>query len=148
MRKGLVTSLLAVALVGCGSDSLSESEYRAEARKICADADKATDAVQRPTRTTNEAIADYFTRLLAVNKKTSEEFAELEPPDTLQDAHDDALAANRDGVEEVERLVKELRGGGEARALLQDAQGKLTSLSRRSGDAARRLGVPECARSE
>ncbi len=71
----------------------------------------------------------------------------LRPADTLTDAMR-ALSANREGVEEVLRLVNELERGGDARALLQGAQGRLSELSRRSGDAARALGVPECARQE
>jgi hypothetical protein len=147
MRR-LLLSLTLVALVaaGCGGeDALTKSEYQAKARQICRKADKATNAVTRPTRTTNAAIADYFDRLLAVNRATTDDFADLKPPDALEKAHDDALKANREGVDEVARLVKELRSGGDARALLQAAQPKLEDLSRRSGDAAKRLGVPECA---
>ena len=83
-----------------------------------------------------------------VNRKTSEQFADLEPPEDLKSKHEAALAANRDGVKEVEKLVAELRRGGDARALLQSAQGRLQALSQRSGEAARALGVPECARQE
>ena len=145
-RLALVLALL-VAACG-GDDALSTDEYRGEARKICQEADRATKAVEQPTRTTNAAIASYFERLMAVNRKTSEQFGELTPPDELEKQHKAALDANRDGVQEVEKLVAELRRGGDARALLQAAQGRLQELSTRSGEAARALGVPECARQE
>ena len=141
--------VLSVFVAACGGDdALSTSEYRDEARKICREADRSTSAVARPTRTTNAAIASYFERLMNVNRKTSEQFADLEPPEELETKHEAALDANRDGVKEVERLVAELRRGGDARALLQSAQGRLQELSQRSGAAARALGVPECARQE
>lgn len=143
--------LLAVAatLAACGGDdALTPKEYRGEARTICAEADRATQAVERPTKTTNAAIASYFERLMKVNRRTSEEFAKLEPPEQLEAEHKEALSANREGVKEVEKLVAELRRGGDARALLQAAQGRLADLSRRSGAAARALGVPECAQQE
>ena len=149
MRKALVVAVLSAALsAGCGDDALSESEYRAEARKICTEAQRASRSIQQPTRTTNAAIADYFGRLVEVNKRTRARFEELEPPDTLKDAHDDAVAANEEGVQVTEELVRELQRGGDARALLQDTQSKLPELTRKSGEAARRLGVPECARAE
>ncbi len=112
------------------------------------DATKATRAVEAPTRTTNEAVANYFKRLIAVTKRSSERFGELEPPEDLKRQHDAALKANEAGVKEVERLIAELERGGDARALLQNAQTRLEDLSRRSDEAARALGVPECARQE
>jgi hypothetical protein len=149
MKRLLLALALALFVAACGGDdALSTDEYRGEARKICREADRATRAVDRPTRTTNAAIASYFERLMKVNRKTSEQFDELEPPEELKAKHEAALDANRDGVKEVERLVAELRRGGDARALLQASTGRLQELATRSGEAARALGVPECARQE
>ena len=124
---------------------MSTSEYRAEAKKICTEADQATENVQEPTRATSDAISDYFQRLLEANDKTTKRFKALEPPEDLKKAHDDALAANEDGVKEVRRVIDELEKGGDPREVLTSAQSRLQSLSQRSGDAAKRLGVPECA---
>jgi hypothetical protein len=146
--RALLTSLALAALLGlaaCGDDGLSTSEYRAQAKKICTDADKATAGVKEPTRATSEAISDYFKRLLAANDKTTQRFEKLQPPEDLQKAHQDALAANEAGVKEVRRVIDELQGGGDPRQVLTGAQTRLQDLSRRSGDAAKRLGVSECA---
>ena len=149
MRRAAVLLALSATLAACGGDdALSTDEYRSEARSICQEATRATRQVQAPARTTNEAVAGYFEQLIAVTRRSSERFAELEPPDELQDEHEEALAANRAGIEEVERLIADLERGGDARALLQAAQTRLTDLSRRSDEAARALGVPECARQE
>ena len=149
MRRLPLVLALSVTLAACGGDdALSAKEYRAEAKSICEDATKATRAVEAPTRTTNEAVASYFQRLITVTKRSSDRFGELEPPEELKAKHDAALKANKAGIEEVERLIAELERGGDARALLQNAQTRLQDLSRRSDEAARALGVPQCARQE
>jgi hypothetical protein len=148
MRSALVTAAVAVlALAGCGGDdALSTDEYRERARSICTEADRASDRVTPPTRSTNAAIADYFKRILEVNDRTTNRFDELEPPSELEDAHADALAANRAGVDEVRKLVAELEKGGDPTAVLEGAPQRLEGFVRRSREAARRLGVPECGR--
>jgi predicted small lipoprotein YifL len=148
MRRSLLIALACLlALAGCGGDDpLSTDEYRQQARTICTDAERASDAVRPPTRATPAAIADYFKRILEVNDRTTNRFAELEPPSELEDAHEDALQANRAGVEEVRKLVDELEKGGDPTAVLQDAPERLQRFVERSRQAARRLGVPECGR--
>jgi hypothetical protein len=147
MRRLLPLALLAaLALGACGGDDrLSTDEYRAEARQICQDADRATEAVEEPTRATPEAIVTYFERLLSANERSTERFQELEPPEELQEAHDEALRTNREGVQEVRRVIRELQGGGDPRQVLTRAQGRLQELSTAAAGAAERLGVPECA---
>lgn len=142
----LLSLVTALALAACGGDDgPTPAEYRGEARSICADADRATEAVEEPTRATSEAIVDYFERLLKANERTTERFESLEPPESLTAAHEDALKANQDGVAEVRRIIRALRGGDDPREVLSSAQTRLQQLSRDAGDAARRLGVPECA---
>ena len=151
MRRPLLLLLALVALLaGCGGDdggggALSASEYRDEAKQICTDADKQTDSVKEPTRATNEAIVSYFRQLLAANERATKRFEELDPPEELQKAHDDTLAANKAGAEEVEKVIDQLEGGGDARKVLQDAQTRLQDLGKRANDAAKRLGVSECS---
>jgi uncharacterized protein Yka (UPF0111/DUF47 family) len=130
--------------VACGDDGMSVSEYRTEARQICTEADRATQRIRQPTRTTPAAIADYFERLLAPNERATERFEALEPPDELQEAHDAAVRANRRGSEEVRRLIEQLEGGEDPRQALAGAQDRIRSLTREADAAAERLGVPEC----
>jgi hypothetical protein len=148
-RLPLIALALAALLAGCGGDDggdqLSTADYRAEAKQICTDADKQTDAVEEPTRATNAAIVDYFEKLLEANQRATQRFEDLDPPEELQKAHDDALAANKAGAAEVEKLIGELEGGGDARQVLQGAQSRLQDLGQRADAAAERLGVPECS---
>lgn len=141
----LLASLVVVAGCGGGEERLTADEYRSQARQVCQDADRATEAVEEPTRATSKAIVDYFKRLLRANERSTRRFESLKPPKELSDAHQDALKANRDGVAEVRRVIRELEGGGDPRKVLTAAQGRLERLSRSAADAATRLGVPECA---
>jgi regulator of protease activity HflC (stomatin/prohibitin superfamily) len=101
--------------------------------------------VREPTRATADAIVDYFERLLKANEDSTERFNGLEPPESLEDAHADALKANRDGVREVRRVIAELKDDGDPRQVLTSAQERLQRLSADAANAAQRLGVPECA---
>src|SRR5688572_15994362 len=128
MRRALLIAACLSVIAGCGGDALTADEYREQAKTICTEADRASDKVTPPTRATNAAIADYFSRILAVNDRTTKRFEELEPPGELEDAHEDALAANRAGVDEVRKLVAELEKGGDATAVLQDAPQRLAAF--------------------
>ena len=135
---------VAALAAGCGDDGPSPAEYRADARRICTDADRATQRVRQPRRTTPAAIADYFRRLLAPAERATQRFEGLEPPGELADEHADVVRANRASIGEVRRLVDQLEADGDPRELLAGAQDRIRSLTREADAAARRLGVPEC----
>ena len=145
MRLATLPLCAALALGACGGgDELSTTEYRAEARKICTEANRASDRIRQPTRSTPKAIADYFRRQLAPAERATTRFAELEPPSELEDAHADQLRTSRAGIAEVRRLVGRLERGDDPRQVLAGAQDSIRRLTREADAAARRLGVPEC----
>ena len=145
MRRLLpLAAVLALTLAACGDDGMSASEYRSAAKKVCVDAEKATDAVEQPTRSTPEAIVDYLERLLQANEKTIQRFEKLDPPDDLQQPHDEILAANREGAKTVRGVIRQLESGKDAREVLQSSTSRLRDLGNRSNAAAERLGVREC----
>jgi hypothetical protein len=139
-----LAAVLALTLAACGDDGMSTSEYRAAAKKVCVDAEKATEEVKQPTRSTPEAIVDYLERLLAANERTTQRFEKLDPPEELDKPHADILAANREGAKTVRQVIRELEQGKDAREVLQSSTARLRELGQRSNDAAERLGVPEC----
>ncbi len=146
MRRPTLAALLtALALLGCGGDQLTADEYRREAGRICEEGDRATDRVRRPASQEPRSVAAYFDRLLGANQRVQDRFEQLEPPDELSGPHDEAIAINRQGAEEVGRLVEQLRGGADLRRTLGAAQGRLQRLDDRADAVARRLGVPACA---
>jgi uncharacterized protein YukE len=149
MRR-LTLSLLAVftlALAACGGDEgLSTSEYKAEAKKICQDAQKRTEAVKQPTKATNKAIITYLNDLLKVNEQTTKDFEGLEPPEDLKAEHDKVLETNKKSVSEVNRLVDQLEGGEDAKKVFQANQQRLSQVTEEANSAIKSLGVPECGR--
>jgi hypothetical protein len=145
MRRATLTLTLALSFAACGGDDgLSKEDYQAELRKICAESERKTNAVEEPTRATAEAIADYLQRLRDVNAETIEKVEELEPPEDLRDAHDRALEANREGRQKVDDVIKELEGGGDPTQVLTDARKELEESSQAAKKAGEELGVPEC----
>ena len=143
MRRLVTTLALLVALSGCGG-GLSVEEYRADLRRICKDTERKSNAVRQPTRATPESIVDYLTRLRDVNAKSIEEFEELEPPEELEDAHNRALDANREGRRKVDQVIEDLDKGGDPTQVLAEARKGLQESSRKAQQAGRDLGVPEC----
>ena len=144
-----VTGLLAVlalALSACGGDDqLSAGEYRAQARTICQEDQRAIEGIDAPTRATPRALVAYFRSLSRVNQRTIRRFDGLEPPSELQGAHDDVLRANRQGAAEVQRVIDRLEGGEDPREVLTQSRGRLQQLVAESNRAVGRLGVRECA---
>ena len=139
----LIAAMLLVA--GCGGeDRLSTEDYRAELKKICEESDRQTEQVAEPTRATPEAIADYLRRLRDVNASTIDKVEGLEPPEDLEDAHNDALDANKAGREKVDAVIKELEEGGDPTQVLNDARKELEEASSKAREAAGKVGVPEC----
>ena len=149
MRRLILPSLLALSMsfAACGGgedEGLSTKEYRAEAKKICQNAQKSTEGIAQPTKSTNQAIITYLNDLLKVNEKTTDEFSKLDPPKDLQKAHDNVLTSNKKSVAEVERLVGELESGKKAQDVFKASQARLQSATQAANEAIKGLGVPEC----
>lgn len=151
MRR-LTTALAVLAtcagLAACGDDSLSTEDYRAEAKRVCEDSQKATRAVERPQRATTESIADYLERLLAANERTIDEFGELDPPDELQPAHAEILKVNERAAQKVRDIIAQLEQDEDPAQVLQAATAPLRELNTQANAAAEKLGVPACVQDD
>jgi hypothetical protein len=145
MRRAALTLTLVAALAGCGGDDrLEKDDYQSQLRDICIDSESRTNAIKEPTRATPEAIADYLTRLRDVNALTIKQVEELEPPEDLEDAHERALEANKEGRAKVDAVIKELEDGGDPTQVLTEARKDLQESSAAAKQAAKDVGVPEC----
>jgi hypothetical protein len=152
MSRRVLPIVVLVALAGAAlwffalrDTGLSVAEYRAQAKTICAEGDRATADIGLPQRATPDALVDYFERVLAANDRSTRRFRALDPPEELRDAHSDALRVNDEVASEVRRVVRELEADADLQTVFTEAQGRLRELARESGDAAGRLGVAECA---
>jgi hypothetical protein len=148
MRRLILPSLLALSMslaaCGGGDEGLSQKEYRAEAKKICQNAQKSTEGIAQPTKATNPAIIAYLNDLLKVNEKTTQQFQKLDPPKKLENAHEEVLSSNKKSVAEVQRLVDQLEAGKKAETVFKASQTRLQQATQAANEAIKGLGVPEC----
>lgn len=146
LTPALIALAAAATLAACGGDDrLSADDYRAEAKTICEQADTATKAITTPTKPTAEAISTYFRDLLKPNEQATSRFAELEPPEELEAAHDEILQVNRAGAKVVRDVIRDVDAGKDPVTVLQSATTELRTLNSRAAAAAGKLGVPACA---
>ena len=122
---------------------MSAEDYRARASEICRDGKAAT--AKLPTETETDAeLADQLRKLLDINARTREDFGELDPPEDLQDAHDDLLAANDKGVEITEGMIERLEDGEKRAVVFEDVGREILAVSKDRDAAAASLGLPAC----
>lgn len=142
-RLVLLAAVLVLALAGgCGGggDRLSREELIEDADAICADFDQQIDDVEEPQSV--EDIERYVQEIRPIVEEGTDELAELEPPEELEEEYDDWIAATRSGLGRFDELEEAAATGDEQR--VQEAlQG-----AGQGGDEANRLadeiGFEEC----
>ena len=141
MRRLLVVPLLTVALAACGGDgdSLSASDYRAQAGDICRKANAKLKAFDDPS-----SIGEFHQlakKAKPIVADAVDDLRDLKPPENLQDAHDRWLGLEDrivDGLDEVQDAKTEedvVRFAGKYGAIENEADEV----------AARDLGIKACA---
>jgi len=147
VRRRLIACALApVVLAGCGgggSDRLSAGDYRAKASAICADTKRETDALGRPTRTSEFKV--FLSRGLKVTDKNLRRFEALKPPEDLQSAHEAIIAGERRGQQQLRALSSRLHGDSRDIAVLRQVQPALSKLSDQTDARYRAAGLSRCA---
>jgi hypothetical protein len=119
-----------VALVaGCGgggSDSLSADEFREQADAICADADERLETLTQPT------AADQFLPFLQAGLPIQAEelgrIAQLDPPDELQAAFDEAGELNAQRQELIQQAADRIEAGEDPVAVITEVRPELMRL--------------------
>ena len=140
--------LVAVALVGCGGGSgdgatLSTAEYRKQATSICEDANRRTDALDRPRDLT--ALRPYLDRTLEIVQQDTERLRRLRPPADLRAGHEAAVKAQDAAIRQLRAVRAQL---GTVNATRGDLQKGLDKAQRLGDEADRRfrdLGLERCA---
>jgi hypothetical protein len=148
-RSRLAAVALTLVLAACGDDegsgAMTVADYRAAAAKICRDSHREANQLGGATRTP-KAYAQQLEELLALNAKTRERLAALDPPEHLRAAHDEVLRTNDQGAAYIRTIIDRLERAKTTREVFDNATGRrIRELDRQSDDAARRLGVPVCA---
>jgi hypothetical protein len=139
---GLVVA--AAGLPGCGDDSggdeLSATEYRQRANRICREAEREAARLERA------GLREQIERSADAAERSQERFEELEPPEELQDKHDEAVRRGREAIELLREAQREFEGDG-AGSLL-GVTGELEQVVREGNAVARDLGLTDCVTDE
>jgi hypothetical protein len=144
-----LAALGAAALIaGCGggSDSLSAEEFRQQADAICAEGEARTDALTAPT--TPEEVLPFLQTGLPLADEQRERLAELDPPDDLQAAFDEAQDLNQQRRDLLQQAVDRIEAGEDPEAVLRELEPELDRLQGEARAKARELGLTVCGAEE
>jgi hypothetical protein len=138
---------LALGLAACGGGdgggSLSASEYRSQARTICADHSKQINALAEPK--TKEELGDYLAKGTDITHKTVDKFADLDPPDSLQANHDAVVKLSREELDLLDGVVSDIKGGTDPQTATKKAEAKLNAKEEAVDAKFNALGLSTCA---
>ncbi len=133
LAAGAAALALAATLTGCGSSALSTEDFRKQADKICADAEKASE--------------ELFSGLSATSSEADLEKAFKDAADLLEKQADqiDDLAAPEDFEDDVESMLESLRNGADkirdnGLELIQSGEDPLEDATKKAKD----LGLKDC----
>lgn len=142
LRPIAITLTCAAGLAACGGDdTLSAEEYRKQGNAACQAYEKDVRALPQPKSV--QDIPDYagdaqdeLTKLIAT-------LDELQPPDDLQQKHDELVKLGRQSADALGGLSEAGESGKQTQ--IQQALGKAAQLDQQSDQLARDLGLDDCA---
>lgn len=125
--------LVSTVLAGCGGDgTLSAKEFRSQANKLCADANKDTETYgAKISQTSSDAdVTKAIDRTVERNEKLVADIDALEAPKSMADDVDSMLASVRAGMKELDKIssVQDLTSFDASSGPLKDANDKAVKL--------------------
>ncbi len=148
-RRGTPVRLLVLALIvvaslsGCGAGSLSASQLRSAATRICSRTQRQTARI--PTPSLPSQGASYLSRGLAALAGELTALRTLRPPGDLAGQYRDGLAATAGELHALDSTLKRLNAGDDPVAAIRALQRRLGALELRAQDTWRALEIPICA---
>jgi hypothetical protein len=139
----------AVALIaGCGggSDSLSADEFREQADAICADADERLGALTEPAAV--DEILPFLRAGLPIQAEELARIDELDPPEELQAAFDEARELNQQRQELIQQAADRIEAGEDPETVITEVDPEIERLQEEARAKAGELGLTVCGRQE
>jgi hypothetical protein len=136
-------AIIALALSGCGSDTLSAPALRSQARLVCTTAVRRSDRIAMPGA--NPGGATFLAQGIAVFRPELGALRKLAPPRALASAYRAALA---DAAQQLDALIAtdhNLRSGRDPVVAIKALDVELAAINARDAQAWRTVGVPACA---
>jgi iron complex transport system substrate-binding protein len=139
----LAGALLAAVLVaGCGSSTLTGSQLRSSAARICALAAQRTDRIGTPTLPTQETA--FLRRGIAALTPELRALRRLRAPGDMTDEYRDAVAATASELARLRSAAKGLRAGNDPVVAIKTLQQQLAAPEARARSAWTTLELPAC----
>jgi hypothetical protein len=143
MRRGaVIATLAALALGGCGSSSLSNTQLSRDASRICATANRHTDRIPTPTSTADSAT--FLARGAAALGPELKGLRALRPPSDLAPVYATALSASAAELSALRATARQLKRGDDPVSAIQTLQRRLAPIESRGDDAWHTLGISAC----
>lgn len=142
---GLAIVGAAALIAGCGGgsdDRLSADDFRSQADAVCAEANRATDAIAAPT-SADEVLA-FLEATRGVTVPNIDKLKDINPPEDLQAKWDEAIDLQESQVELMDSAIDRIKGGEDADAVLNEISSQAGSNQERLRTLARELGLEVC----
>jgi hypothetical protein len=145
LRAGLPAAALlmaAVGVAGCGSHTLSDSQLRARATRICRQATRSTDRIATPARPGQEAV--FLSRGIAALSPELTSLKRLSAPGDMSGDYRAAVDATAAELAALRSTLKGLRAGNDPVVAIKTLQQLLAPAEVRASSAWSTLGLPAC----
>ena len=135
--------IVAVAVSGCGSDSLSAAQLRTAALRACTTAARRLSQIPAP-RTPSAAEA-FLRRGVSALEPELTALDRLSPGPDLAAHYERARATTHREVDALRSTISGLKAGNDPAVAIKSLQQQLRPLERRAHVAWHAVGVPACA---
>ena len=136
---------VAAGLAGCGSGSLSDTQLRARAERICQAAQRRTSRVASPTAPTAAQATAFLAGGVAALAPAQRALSRLHPPPDARAALRSGVGALGDELEALRASLQDVRAGRNPVAAIRELQRHLHGPERRAARAFETLGARDCA---
>jgi len=128
---------------GGGGSQLSKAEYTKQAEKICTDSEKATDALDEPTKA--EEVKPFLEKGIDITQKAVDDFKALKPPSDLADEHKAVVEAEQGALDKLSSITSSLKGDASDAEKVQKASPELDKISKDVDTKLKAAGLNACA---
>ncbi len=132
----------ALAVTGCGSHTLTDSQLRTRATRICKLATQRTDRIATPT--TPGQGAAFLSRGIAAMTRELTALQRLSAPEDMSGDYRDAVHATGAELAAVRSTLKGLRAGNDPVVAMKTLQQELTPAEAKASSAWTTLELPAC----
>jgi hypothetical protein len=136
-----LTGAMGLAAAGCGGDDrLTREELVEEADATCADFDQRIEEIDEPE--SPEDIERYVQEIRPIVEEGTDELAELQPPEELEDEYDQWIQETRSAIDMFDELEEAAASGDEQR--IQEVLQGAGDGGEEADRLAQELGFQEC----